>query len=347
MLFHTSCKSKERLVGKTVIITGANTGIGKETARDLYRRGARVILACRDVQKADATAKEVKSNPPSQPNKEQFQGEPGEVLVYQLDLCSLASVRNCAKDIYKKESAVNILINNAGMVIESFGKTEDGFETQLQTNYLGHFLFTLLLLPKIRASGPGCRIINVSSLAHHYGDIHFDDLNLENSYTMKEAYCQSKLANVLFTVELTRRLKEANIDGITTYSVHPGMVKTDISRNIHSYLLRIMQVVLTPFAPLFVKTSEQGAQTTIYCAVAQECSKESGLYYKDCAVANLTNKVNDTELIAKLWNETMKMVRLEQENNLEELLKKIEKNVLQSVDDTLKNSEKVIPPSNI
>ncbi|XP_024941452.1 retinol dehydrogenase 11 isoform X2 [Cephus cinctus] len=278
--FSTQCQSKVRLVGKTVIITGGNTGIGKETAKDLYRRGARVILACRDLQKGNEAAEEVKNKLPSKPQREQFQGEPGEVQVCRLDLTSLASVRECAQNLHTTETAVHILINNAGIMMCPFAKTEDGFESQLQTNHLGHFLFTLLLLPKIRTSGPGCRIVNVSSLAHIHGDIHFDDLNLEKSYSPIKAYAQSKLANVLFTKELDKRLKDAKIDNITTYSLHPGVISTELSRHLDSSFFRGSRSLFSFFWGPFMKTPEQGAQTTIYCAVAEECSKESGLYYR-------------------------------------------------------------------
>lgn len=322
-----STKSKARLDGKTVVITGANTGIGKETARDLYRRGARVILACRDLTKADAAAQDIKSIPPSKPNREQFVGEPGEVVVCKLDLTSLASVRECAKHISTTESAVHILINNAGIMMCPKGVTEDGFETQFGTNHLAHFLFTLLLLPKMIQSQKNsdfcCRIINVSSTAHSFpgADINFDDLMMEKSYTPLSAYNQSKLANVLFTRELARRLKEANITGVNTYSLHPGVIKTEVTR--HFGAAKMLYGMLGPF----IKNAEQGAQTTLHCALDDGAAKETGLYYRDCAVLTPSTAARDDVKAAKLWDVSVELVGLPT-NNLTMIIDEISKEYL-------------------
>ncbi|CAD6234656.1 GSCOCG00002038001-RA-CDS [Cotesia congregata] len=298
--FSRTCQSKIRLVGKTVVITGANTGIGKETARDLYRRGARVILACRDVAKANAAVEELKTTPPSKPDREQFQGDPGELVVCKLNLCSLASVRECAKTLNDTEPNIHILINNAGVMMCPFGKTEDGYETQLQSNHLGHFLLTLLLLPKIKNSTPA-RIINVSSMAH-------------------SAYGQSKLANVLFTTELSRRLKEAKIEGITVYSLHPGVISTELGRHLDTAFIRGARVFWKYISAPFVKTPELGAQTTLHCALDEAAGKETGMYYKECAVTTPSARARDAELAQKLWDVSCKMVGLEQKDNLAEML---------------------------
>ncbi|XP_046753175.1 uncharacterized protein LOC124416289 [Diprion similis] len=324
--FSRSCQSTARLVGRTVVITGANTGIGKETARDLYRRGARVVLACRDLNKANAAIEEVKSVPPSNPTREQFVGDPGEVVAYKLDLNSLASVRECAKHISTTESAVHILINNAGVMMCPKGLTEDGFETQLGTNHLGHFLFTLLLLPKIiqsrKDSEPCSRIINVSSMAHERGDINFNDLMSEKSYSPMQAYNQSKVANVLFTRELARRLKEANITGINVYTLHPGVIKSELGRHLGAgsrFLLGI-------FRP-FLKNVEQGAQTTIHCAVDEEAAKETGLYYKECAPTSPSSVALDDAKAARLWDTSIKLVGLPT-HNLPELIEQVSKDYI-------------------
>nr|XP_046493001.1 uncharacterized protein LOC124224839 [Neodiprion pinetum] len=324
--FSRSCQSTARLVGRTVVITGANTGIGKETARDLYRRGARVVLACRDLNKANAAIEELKSVPPSCPTREQFVGEPGEVVACKLDLNSLASVRECAKHISTTESAVHVLINNAGVMMCPKGVTEDGFETQLGTNHLGHFLFTLLLLPKIiqsrKDSDPCSRIINVSSMAHARGDINFDDLMSEKSYSPLKAYNQSKVANVLFTRELARRLKEANITGINVYTLHPGVIKSDLGRHLSAgprFLLGI-------FRP-FIKNIEQGAQTTIHCAVDEEAAKETGLYYKECAPTSPSSVALDDAKAARLWDTSIKLVGLPT-HNLTELIEQVSKDYI-------------------
>ncbi|XP_033207812.1 retinol dehydrogenase 11-like [Belonocnema kinseyi] len=313
--FSRSCQSKARLAGKTVVITGANTGIGKETARDLYRRGARVILACRDIAKANAAAEEVKSALPSKPNREQFKGEPGEVAVCKLNLSNLASVRECANKLIDSEPNIHILINNAGVMMCPYGKTDDGYEMQFQTNHLGHFLLTLLLLPKIKNSAPGCRIINVSSTAHILGQMHWEDLNSEKSYNSVKAYGQSKLANVLFTKELSRRLKEANIEGINVYSLHPGVVSTELGRHLDSSLFRGARTIFSVIIGTFIKNPEQGAQTSIHCAVDEKAGKETGLYYKECAVTTPASKARNEKDAIKLWEESAKLVNLTAQEN--------------------------------
>ncbi|XP_059811457.1 retinol dehydrogenase 12 isoform X2 [Hypanus sabinus] len=189
------CTSNARLDGKTVVITGANTGIGKETARDLAQRGARVILACRDLTKAEAAAQDIREDTGSK-----------QVIVRELDLANTRSIYQFAENIIKEEKVLNILINNAGVMMCPFMKTSDGFEMQFGVNHLGHFLLTFLLLDHLKKSSPA-RIINLSSLAHGFGRINFKDLHSENSYDGGSAYCQSKLANILFTRELAKRLK--------------------------------------------------------------------------------------------------------------------------------------------
>ncbi|XP_072766980.1 retinol dehydrogenase 11-like [Anoplolepis gracilipes] len=320
--FHSQCTSKSRLVDKTVIITGANTGIGKETARDLYRRGARIILACRNIQKANDAIEDIKKNPPSKADREQFQGAPGELVVYQLDLSSLKSVKECAKKLLTKESAIHLLINNAGVMMCPQETTEDGFELQLQTNYIGHFLLTLLLLPKMQSSGPGCRIINVSSFLHLFGAIH-NDLNLKESYGPMKAYIQSKLANILFTKELARRLKEANIDEINVYSLHPGVITTEIGRHYNTTIFPGASTIFQIFLQPFLKNPEQGAQTTIYCSVDEKAADETGLYYKECGVATPQWRAQDDQIAKDLWDKTCRLLHLECNEDFANFLKTV------------------------
>ncbi|XP_067575285.1 retinol dehydrogenase 13 isoform X4 [Pseudorca crassidens] len=212
-----ACPSKTTIPGKTVIVTGANTGIGKQTALELARRGGTIILACRDLEKCEAAAKEIR----------------GETLNHRvnarhLDLASLKSIREFAAKITEEEERVHILINNAAVMRCPHWTTEDGFEMQLGVNYLGHFLLTNLLLDKLKASAPS-RIINLSSLAHVAGHIDFEDLNWEKrKYDTKAAYCQSKLAVVLFTKELSRRLQGT---GVTVNALHPGVARTELGRH--------------------------------------------------------------------------------------------------------------------
>ena len=223
------CHSTKRLDGKTVVITGGNTGIGKETAVDLAKRGARVIIGCRNLEKGKEALKEIQERSGSK-----------DVFLEKIDLASLDSVRKFADSVLISESRLDILINNAGVMACDYQKTEDGFEMQFGTNHLGHFLLTMLLLDLIKKSAPS-RIVNVSSTAHTLGSgkIHFDDINFEKDYSPYEAYFHSKLANVLFTRELSKRLEGSHV---TVNSLHPGAVKTDLERHFSAYL----QILVVP-----------------------------------------------------------------------------------------------------
>ena len=210
------CYSKATLTGKTVIITGANTGIGLETAVDMAQRGARVILACRSAERGSAALEVVKKRSKSE-----------DVALVLLDLTSLQSVRDFAAKILKEEPRIDILINNAGVYLVPYSKTKDGFELTFQVNHLSHFLLTNLLLDRLKEA-PSARIINVSSMGHQWGKINFDDILAEKSYNKYQAYYQSKLANVLFSRSLAQRLKGTNV---TAYSLHPGAVATELERD--------------------------------------------------------------------------------------------------------------------
>ncbi|CAM4723564.1 unnamed protein product [Leuciscus chuanchicus] len=283
-----SWSSDARLDGKTVIITGANTGIGKETAIDLAKRGARIIMACRDLEKADAALKEVKDASGNQ-----------DVVTNRLDLADSKSIREFAEKINIEEKQVNILINNAGVMVCPYGKTADGFEMQIGVNHMGHFLLTYLLLDLIKRSTPA-RIINVSSMAHQWGTINLEDINSEKNYDKNKAYSQSKLANVLFTRSLAKRLEGT---GITAYALHPGVVQTELWRHLN----KAQQAAMWLAKP-FTKTSVQGAQTTIYCAVAPELETESGKYYSDCAPAKCSRAAMDDETAQRLWELSCKIL---------------------------------------
>ena len=211
------CRSEAKLDGKTVIITGGNTGIGKETAIDLAKRNARVILACRSEEKGKKAEVDVRRESGN-----------SDVHFHQLDLSSFESIRKFAKEVLEEESSVDILINNAAVMMCPYMKTVDGFETQFGVNHLGHFLLTNLLLDRIKQAPEG-RIVNVSSVAHTFcGPLNLDTINSEDKYSAINAYNQSKLANVLFTRELAKRLEGTNV--ITT-SLHPGAVDTELQRH--------------------------------------------------------------------------------------------------------------------
>ena len=210
-----SCKSKRRLDGKVAIVTGSNTGIGRETALDLAKRGARVIVACRDQTKGKAAVSYIKEASGSE-----------NVVLKKLDLASLASIRTFSSEVLDEEDRIDILINNAGVMFTDYCHTEDGFEMQFGTNHLGHFLLTNLLLDKIKDSAPS-RIVTVSSLGHVWGSLDFNDMMWSKNYHPQKSYFRSKLANVMFARELGKRLEGT---GVTSYSVHPGAINTELTR---------------------------------------------------------------------------------------------------------------------
>ncbi|CAG2115635.1 unnamed protein product, partial [Medioppia subpectinata] len=252
-------KSAQKLWDLIVLITGGNTGLGKETAYQMSLLGAKVIIGCRDVQKGETAAQYVKIKNPK-----------ANVIVMKLDLSSLSSVRSFAKTVAQNESKIDILVNNAGVMGCPESKTDDGFELQFGTNHLGHFLLTLSLLPLLREA-PKARIVTVSAALHIYGKIHFENINLRNgAYNPLLGYTQSKLANILFTQELARRLGSNST--VTAYSLHPGVIMTELQRNLSN--------ILRYFLSYFVVSTEMGVQTTLYCALEDNIENESGSYYE-------------------------------------------------------------------
>ncbi|KAF7655464.1 hypothetical protein LDENG_00055640 [Lucifuga dentata] len=284
------CKSTARLDGKTVLITGANTGIGKETALDLAMRGARVIMACRNVEKGEKAAASIRAAYAN-----------AKVEVRELDLADTYSIRAFSQKFVREVSQLHILINNAGVMMCPYTKTTDGFEMHIGVNHLGHFLLTYLLIGLLKRSAPA-RIVVVSSLGHNFGWIRFHDLHSLGSYNSGLAYCQSKLANVLFARELARRLKGSNV---TVNSVHPGTVNSDLTR--HSTLMAILFTVFS----MFLKTPREGAQTSIYCAVAEELHSISGKHFSDCAPAFVAPQGRSEETARRLWDTSCELLGIE------------------------------------
>jgi len=281
------CRSSARLDGKTVVITGANTGIGKETALDLSRRGAKIVMLCRNVEKAEVAATEIRK------------ATEGEVVVHKMDLSSLASVREAAEQLGNSLEKIDILINNAGIMACPEMRTTEGFELQFGTNHLGHFLLTNLLMPLIKKAAPGARIVNVSSLAHEKGAMQWDDLNWEKtSYDSIAAYCQSKLANVLFTKELARK---GDGSGVTVYALHPGVINTELGRHIKDTYGTLAEFAFKMAGP-FIKTAVNGAQTSIYCAVDEGLADKSGKYYSDCKEKAVARQGDSMEDAKRLWD---------------------------------------------
>ncbi|KDR11839.1 retinol dehydrogenase 12-like [Zootermopsis nevadensis] len=291
--------SDARLDGKVAVITGANCGIGKETALDFVRRGARVVIACRDLKKAERAADDIRRDTSEVKDA-------GHVVVARLDLSSLASVRQCAQHLLQTEHSVNILVNNAGVCYYPKAYTENGFEMHIGVNHLGHFLFTCLLLPRIIRSAPA-RIITVSSYKNCLAEgICLNDLHWERRpYSAFDAYSESKLANILFSVELARRLKGL---GVTTYAVHPGVVATEAARYANDSFFSGAQWLFENVLIYFIKTPRQGAQTTIHCAVSEEAGGETGLYYRDCKKGRPNPLAFNTKLAVDLWDKSARLV---------------------------------------
>ncbi|KAM4803789.1 retinol dehydrogenase 14 [Urocitellus parryii] len=290
--------------GKTVLITGANSGLGRATAAELLRLGARVIMGCRDRARAEEAASQLRRElcEAEGPGPSPDVGGAGELVVKELDLASLRSVRTFCQELLQEEPRLDVLINNAGVFQCPYTKTEDGFEMQFGVNHLGHFLLTSLLLGLLKSSAPS-RIVVVSSKLYKYGEINFEDLNSEQSYNKSFCYSRSKLANILFTRELARRLEGTNV---TVNVLHPGIVRTNLGRHIHIPLLVKPLFNLVSWA--FFKTPLEGAQTSIYLASSPEVEGVSGRYFGDCKEEELLPKAMDDSVARKLWDISEVMV---------------------------------------
>ena len=261
------------LSGKKALVTGASGGLGAETARALCSAGAEVTLAARDVKKAENVAATIRSAQPS-----------AQVAVTQLDLTSLENIRACADRILSGNDPLHLLINNAGVMACPLERTENGWELQLATNHIGHFLLTGRLLPALQSGAPG-RIVNLSSAGHRLDAMNFDDPHFERrEYDKWGAYGQSKTANVLFSVELDKRVAQ---DGLRAFAVHPGMIMTELARHMNESDFADLQSRSGPTAGhLSFKSVEAGAATSIWAATAPELDGRGGLYCEDCEVGN-------------------------------------------------------------
>lgn len=273
--------------GRVVIVTGANSGIGFETARVLAAKGATVVMACRNLDKA---------NPQADAIREQHPGANVEVM--HLDLDDLESVRSFAEAFKAKHDRLDLLINNAGIMIPPFGKTTQGFETQFGVNHLGHFALTGALLDRILET-QGSRIVNVSSMAHYFGKIDFADLSSENGYNAQAAYGQSKLANLLFTYELQRRLDRAGKEALVV-AAHPGWTETNLQK--HSSAVMFLN-------RFFAQDALMGALPTLYAAT--ESDVHGAEYYGPSGFLEMNGtpkkvksnkRSRDENTAERLWN---------------------------------------------
>ncbi|KAH6804298.1 Rossmann-fold superfamily protein [Perilla frutescens var. frutescens] len=278
----------------TAIVTGASSGIGVETSRVLALRGVRVIMAVRNVD-AGRKAEEVMIN----------EIPAAKIDVMELDLSSFESIRKFASEFLALAIPLNILINNAGVLVSEFLLSKDNIELQFATNHLGHFLLTNLLLDAMKTTATQSniegRIINVSSMGHKFVNkegIQFDKINQDTRYK----YGQSKLANILHSNELARRLKEEGIP-ITANSVHPGSVVTNLMRE-GSFLHGLINMV----GKYMFKSIQQGAATTCYVALNRQVNGVSGEYFSDCNVAKASSLANDQDLAKTLWDFSLNLI---------------------------------------
>lgn len=275
---------------KVALVTGANSGTGKWTAIALAKQGFTVVMLCRNPTRGKEAHFEVKVR--SQSTK---------VDLMFCDLGSIKSIRHFCQEFKKKYNRLDILVNNAGVVLPGRHETQDGFELQFGVNHLGHFLLTNLLLDLMVESGPA-RIVNVASGGHKIGNIHFDDINLTKNYNIFKAYSQSKLANILFTYELARRLKGKDV---TVNALHPGAVASQMGINRETGFGKLITTILKPF----FLTPEQGAQTAIYLATSKEVEGVTGKYfYKKKQIAS-SKKSYNKQIAKRLWRISYKMVK--------------------------------------
>ncbi|CAL8271305.1 unnamed protein product [Merluccius merluccius] len=281
------------MMGKTVIVTGANSGIGKATTALILKQRGRVIMACRDTERAEVAAREILSATGAHARQ---------LAVKPLDLASLTSVHAFCEDIIKEEPRIDVLINNAGIYQCPYSKTEDGFEMQFGVNHLGHFLLTTLLLDLLKRSAPS-RVVVVSSKLYKHAHINFEDLNSEHDYDKAFAYSRSKLANLLFTSELARRLQGT---GVTANSLTPGIVRTNLGRHIH--IPGLAKPLFSLVSQGLFKSPEEGARTSVYLACSPDVEGVQGKCFADCHPQVLLPKATDTDVAGKLWDISEVMV---------------------------------------
>jgi NAD(P)-dependent dehydrogenase (short-subunit alcohol dehydrogenase family) len=265
------------LAGRRVLVTGASSGIGQETARALAARGAEVILTARDTAKGEGVAAGIRESTGN-----------AKVSVESVELASLASIREFAQRFLAKYDTLHILVNNAGVMACPLARTADGFEMQFGTNHLGHFLLTGLLVPALRKGAPA-RIVSVSSRGHHIAPVTFDDPNFEHRpYDKWQSYGQSKTANILFAVGLDRLLSS---QGIRALALHPGAIMTELARHLVPDDIKFLQS-RGGSTGLQFKTVEAGAATSAFAAVAPELNGKGAVYLEDCHIADVNDEPN-------------------------------------------------------
>jgi len=280
---------------KIVIVTGSNTGIGFETALDLYQKGAKIYIACRNERKASDAIERMKA-----------QGGTGELIYGHLDLSSLSSIKTFANKIIDNETNLNLLVNNAGIMIPPPSKTEDGFEIQFGVNFIGHFALTGHLF-NLLESTKGSRVVTLSSIAHRDATIDFNNFRLEKEYNNWREYGQSKLADIIFALEFDKRLKKNGYQ-IKSLAAHPGFSKTDLQKNMDKDMLGSLELM----------TAKDGAQPTLAACLREDA--KGGQYWGPDgpneqkgkpALAKIDSAALDQNLNTKLWDWAKKVTEVD------------------------------------
>lgn len=275
-----------QMEGETCIVTGANSGIGKLTAQELARMGAHIVMVARSRERGEAARADIMRASGSD-----------RVDLLIADLSSQAAIRELAEEILEKYLRIDVLVNNAGAMHTSRTETVDGFETTWATNHLAYVLLTHLLLDRIKASAPA-RIVNVSSRAHARSTINFDDLQFEHGYSIMRCYGQSKLANVLFTYELARRLEGT---GVTANCLHPGVVRTGFGKNSSGAFGTLVGGIMR-VAGVFLTSPKKGAETSVYLASSPEVEGVTGKYFARSKETPSNAESRDREIALRLWD---------------------------------------------
>lgn len=278
---------------KLCVITGANAGIGFETAKGLAKRGAFIVMLCRNEEKALNAKKEIQREIPS-----------AGIDIILCDFSIQDEIRKAANEILEKYNTIDVLINNHGFINNKFEETVDGLESTFAVNHIGYFLLTNLLLPKIKLSGKA-RIVNVASEAHRNGIFNADDLQSKKEFNAWKAYGNSKLYNILFTIELASRLKNTDV---TANCLHPGVIKSNFSSGL-SPMFKFLWKLGSPF----MKTNLEGAATTIYLATSEEVNEVNGAYFANSKVKTPRSHALDSKATKTLWEISENLCGLSEE----------------------------------
>lgn len=277
---------------KVVMITGANSGIGKETAIALAKMGATIVMVCRNQERGEHALQEIKEKSNSD-----------NVILFLADLADQESIRKVVDDFKEKYKELHVLINNAGLVLMKKMLTPEGYESTFAINHLGHFLLTNLLLDIIKESAPS-RIINVSSVAHSMARLDLEDIHFENEkYRGFRSYGNSKLATILFTYELARKLEGT---GVTVNALHPGGVRTNFGKRHSKWYIRPIMSLFS----VFMINAKKGARTSVYLASSPEVEETTGKYFKKCEAVESSKISYDESIQQRLWELSEKLVKL-------------------------------------